>query len=166
MATSAPGHLYFGWHVVQNTDSEIATKKKVKGKVDLNKDAAGSSNSVIDLTNERDRPDKGSTTGGKKRRMDRWDERPSNTDSGNGVSDEVNQNLSGARSCQLAHCCWGYPPQGRGQDCDWRGSFGCFKWLQAAVVGIAICWLSCSQVIQVLGAQVSGSPRPRSLIMV
>ena len=49
--------------MVQKTDSEIATKKKVKGKVDPNKDAAGSSNSVIDLTKTRDQPDEGSTGG-------------------------------------------------------------------------------------------------------
>ena len=82
--------------MVQKTDSEIATKKKAKVKVDTNRDAAGSSNAAIDLTNKQ-----GKWTGGKKRRMDRWDERPSNTDGGNGVIGEA-QKLSGARSgCQL-----------------------------------------------------------------
>ena len=95
MATSAPDHLYFGWHVVQKTDSEITAKNKVKDKVDTNNGAAGSSSNV-DSTSKQ-----GNATGRKKRRMDRWDERPSNTDGGNGAIGEA-QKLSGARSgCQV-----------------------------------------------------------------
>ena len=78
MATSTPDHIYFGWHVVQTR----SRSKKVadKAKVASDRGVAGPSNTVIDLTNEQ-----GKSTGGKKRRMDRWDERPHNTDAGNGA---------------------------------------------------------------------------------
>ena len=99
--------------------------------------------------------------------MDRWDERPSHTDSGNGVSNEDNQNLSGARSgCQLAHCCWGYPPQGCGLDCALMDSCDYLEWSLAAAIGITTCLLCCSQVNQVSGAQVSARPRPWRLASV
>jgi hypothetical protein len=78
MATSTPDHIYFGWHVVQTR----SRRKKVadKAKVASDRGVAGPSNTVIDLTNEQ-----GKSTGGKKRRMDRWDQRPNNTDAGNGA---------------------------------------------------------------------------------
>ena len=67
MATSTPDHIYFGWHVVQTR----LRKKKVAAKARV--DAAGSSD-AIDLPEERTQQ----ATGGKKRRMDRWEEKPQN----------------------------------------------------------------------------------------
>merc|ERR1711965_804811 len=65
MATSTPDHIYFGWHVVQTS----SRKKKVAAKAQVG--AAGPSD-VIDLTGARTQQ----ATGGRKRRMDRWDEKP------------------------------------------------------------------------------------------
>ena len=66
----------------------------------------------------------------------------------------------------MVRSCWGQPLQGRGQVCDSMGSRVYFEWTQAAAVGITICLLFCSQVNQMVGAQVSARPRPRRLASV